>query len=123
MDLDFSWEVECDSYALSLDGSDTDNAYRVLWVADDDFFAFSSCDYQHPMLHTFVSLRWLFFVVEVYHRVGGLPREMLQLVECAVITDGGRSSEWVKGGFLGRECGFWDGISCSGIVIPRLRRR
>ena len=45
MNLDFPWEVECDAHSFAFDRRDANNADGVLRVADDDFFAFSSCDY------------------------------------------------------------------------------
>ena len=52
MDFYISWEVESDAYAFAFYGCDAHDTDGVLWVADDDFFAFSSCDNQHPMLQT-----------------------------------------------------------------------
>ncbi len=52
MYFDISGEVESDSYAFAFDGCDAYDADGVLRIADDDLFAFSSCDHQHPLLQT-----------------------------------------------------------------------
>lgn len=58
VDFDVSWEVEGDADAFALDGRDADHADGVLGVADDDFFAFTSCDDQHPWLHVAPNFPW-----------------------------------------------------------------
>lgn len=50
MDLNVAREVECHADTFALDTRNADNADRVLGVPDDDFFTFSTCDDQHPLL-------------------------------------------------------------------------
>lgn len=66
MDLDVTREIKGDTNTLALDACDADNADRVLGVPDDDFFTFSACDDQHPLLAPNYGIR-LVPVGGVYH--------------------------------------------------------
>ena len=47
MDLDFAWKLEGDPHPLALDGRNSDDADRILWIAKDDFCTFPTRDDEH----------------------------------------------------------------------------
>ena len=52
MDLDITREIKRDTDTLALDRGDPYHPDGVLWVSDDNFFAFAACNDQHPWLQS-----------------------------------------------------------------------